>query len=283
MNTVRPPSSVSDPARPVPPEQASPVSQGRASRARRTDDIVSELADCPAGSRRQGLVDQLIAANMSVADSIVSRYRSRGIATEDLRQVAYLALTKAAQRFDARAGHDFLSFSVPTIRGEVRRYFRDHGWMVRPPRRLQELQQRLTRAQSDLAFGLGRPASVQELADELDESEAHVREAMDGQGCFAPTSLDKPAGDEDGSPLGELIGQQDPDQEAAEARVVLAPVVRRLGARDRRILRLRFFEGLTQREIAEDIGVTQMQVSRLLTRILGTLKEDLGPVDPTTP
>jgi RNA polymerase sigma-B factor len=260
-------------------EEAAGVPAPRSARARSTDDIVSALASTPEGSRRRRLVEQLIAVNMSVADSIVSRYRSRGVATEDLQQVAYLALTKAAQRFDPRAGHDFLSFSVPTIRGEVRRYFRDHGWMIRPPRRIQELQQRLTRAQSDLSFRLGRPPVVEELARDLDETPDDVREALDGQGCFSPVSLDAPVGEDDASSLGELLGAPDGDRDAAEARVVLAPVVRRLGSRDRRILRLRFFEGLTQREIAADIGVTQMQVSRLLTRILSTLKDDLGALD----
>jgi RNA polymerase sigma-B factor len=253
----------------------------RASRARCTDEITAELADCPESARRARLVEQLISVNMSVADAIVSRYRSRGIATEDLKQVAYLALTKAAQRFDPRAGHDFLSFSVPTIRGEVRRHFRDHGWMIRPPRRIQELQQRLTRSQADLSVSLGRPPDVAELAEELHETQADVREAMDGQGAFTPASLDRPVGDDGGStPLGELLGGPDEERAAAEARVVLAPVVRRLSGRDRRILSLRFFHGLTQREIADDIGVTQMQVSRLLTRILRNLRDDLDPGTP---
>ncbi len=215
---------------------------------------------------------------MPVADSVVARYRSRGIATEDLQQVAYLALTKAARRFDPDAGHDFLSFCVPTIRGEVRRYFRDKGWMVRPPRRIQELQQRLTRARADLNTSLGRPPTPDELAEHLEETPADIREALDGQGCFSPTSLDRPVSDESGSTLGELIGHHDDQQAAAEARVALAPVVRRLSRRDRHIIELRFFEGLTQREIADDIGVTQMQVSRLLTRIFRDLREELGAV-----
>ena len=108
-------------------------------------------------NERHALTNELAAVNMPIADSVVSRYRSRGVATEDLQQVAYLALTKAARRFDPSAGHDFLSFCVPTIRGEVRRYFRDKGWMVRPPRRIQELQARISQAQRDLSITLGRP------------------------------------------------------------------------------------------------------------------------------
>lgn len=226
---------------------------------------------------RPRLIDELVATNMPVAKSIASRYRLRGIPLEDLEQVAYLALTKAAQRFDPGSGHAFLSFCVPTVRGEVRRYFRDQGWMVRPPRRIQELQQRVLRAQSELALTLGRPATPAELARDLDEEIDDVLEALDGHGCFSPASLDRPAGeDHDGASLGDLLSAEDRAQASAEARVVLAPVVRRLGARDRRILQMRFFEGLTQREIADDIGVTQMQVSRLLTRIFRDLRQGVG-------
>jgi RNA polymerase sigma-B factor len=250
----------------------------RARRTERTHAIVAQLAQCQDETERHALTNELAAVNMPIADSVVARYRSRGVATEDLQQVAYLALTKAARRFDPEAGHDFLSFCVPTIRGEVRRYFRDKGWMVRPPRRIQELQQRITQAQRDLSTALGRPPSPDELAHHLDEKAADVREALDGHGCFTPTSLDRPVGDDQGSSLGVLIGEEDDGQSAAEARVVLAPVVRRLSRRDRHILELRFYEGLTQREIAEDLGVTQMQVSRLLTRIFRDLRENLGPV-----
>jgi RNA polymerase sigma-B factor len=246
--------------------------------------LVARLANCEDESLRHDLTNELAAVNMPVADSVVTRYRARGIAIEDLRQVAYLALTKAARRFDPCAGHDFLSFCVPTIRGEVRRYFRDKGWMVRPPRRIQELQQRITRVQSDLSATLGRPPTAEQLAEHLDEHPADVREALDGHGCFTPSSLDRPVGDEAGAALGELIGVEDGGQSAAEARVALAPVVRRLSRRDRHILELRFFEGLTQREIADDIGVTQMQVSRLLSRIFRDLRADLGSVrDPDAP
>jgi RNA polymerase sigma-B factor len=255
----------------------------RHNRTERTRELVARLTYCVDDGERHALTNELAAVNMPVADSVVSRYRSRGVATEDLQQVAYLALTKAARRFDPSAGHDFLSFCVPTIRGEVRRYFRDKGWMVRPPRRIQELQARISQAQRDLSITLGRPPVLHELATHLDEQPDDVREALDGQGCFTPTSLDKPVGDAQGVSLGELIGDEDDHQSAAEARVVLAPVVRRLSDRDRHILELRFFEGLTQREIADDLGVTQMQVSRLLTRIFRDIRQDLGSVgDPDT-
>jgi RNA polymerase sigma-B factor len=244
----------------------------------RTDELCELLSECTDDAERDRLRADLIATNMPVARSIASGYRSRGLPLEDLEQVAYLALTKAAHRFDASAGHAFLSFCVPTIRGEVRRYFRDHGWMVRPPRRIQELQQRVFRAQSELSFRLGRPPAAREIAEHLEEEIDQVLEAMDGQGCFTPASLDRPVGDGE-TTLGDLLGSDESTEQSAEARVVLAPVVRRLSDRDRRILQMRFFDGLTQREIAETIGVTQMQVSRLLTRIFRDLRNQLGSLD----
>jgi RNA polymerase sigma-B factor len=280
MSTTTPSYPLSDVAsarRPVPPAPTS--GNERTRRAEHTRALVAQLSTVQSEEERLALTNELAAVNMPVADSVVARYRSRGISTEDLQQVAYLALTKAARRFDPDAGYDFLSFCVPTIRGEVRRYFRDKGWMVRPPRRIQELQQRITQAQNDLATRLGRPASPDELAKHLDEKPADVREALDGHGCFSPASLDRPVTEDGGASLGELIGHDDDHQSAAEARVALAPVVRRLSQRDRHILELRFFEGLTQREIAEDLGVTQMQVSRLLTRIFRDLRAELGALD----
>src|SRR5689334_5233302 len=184
----------------------------RAGRADRTREIVALLATCRDEATRHELSNELASVNMPVADAVVSRYRSRGVATEDLQQVAYLALTRAARRFDPTAGHDFLSFCVPTIRGEVRRYFRDKGWMIRPPRRIQELQQRITQAQRDLTTSLGRPPGPDDLAQHLDERPEDVREALDGHGCFTPASLDRPVGDDQGSSLGALIGDEDDAQ-----------------------------------------------------------------------
>lgn len=212
---------------------------------------------------------------MPVAQAIASRYRNRGIGDDDLTQVAYLALVKAARRFDAGAGHDFLSFAVPTIRGEVRRYFRDCGWMVRPPRKVQELQPRIFAAQGELSLVLGRSPSVRELAQHLDEGLSEVEEALSAEGCFRPSSLDSALSPGADVTIGDFMGEDDASQAAAEARVALTPAVRMLSDRDRHILGLRFFEGRTQVEIATEIGVTQTQVSRMLTRILRQLREHL--------
>lgn len=262
----------------LPSSRSAQRSAKRASRTTRTEELVAQLGACSDEQQREELVTDLIATNMPVARAIAASYRSRGLPLEDLEQVAYLALTKAARRFDATAGHAFLAFCVPTMRGEVRRYFRDHGWVVRPPRRIQELQSRVFRAQAELSFKLGRPPAAREVAEHLGEEIDHVLEAMDGQGCFTPASLDRPVGDGDAT-LGDLLTAEKSIEESAEARVVLAPAVRRLSERDRRILQMRFFDGLTQREIAETIGVTQMQVSRLLTRIFGDLRKQLGSLD----
>jgi RNA polymerase sigma-B factor len=230
-------------------------------------------------AERHAPVEVLIEDNVALARSMAARYRNRGIDLDDLEQVALLGLTKAAQRFDPDAGHDFLSYAVPTIRGELRRHFRDAGWMVRPPRRVQDLQARIATAQRELEAELGRSPRPSEVARHLDEGIDDVVEALSADGCFTPTSLDGTVGDGT-STLGDLLGADDRAMESAEARVVLDPVVRTLSERDRRIVRLRFFDECTQQEIAEDIGLTQAQVSRVLTRILADLRERLGEPSP---
>jgi RNA polymerase sigma-B factor len=146
---------------------------------------------------------------------------------------------------------------------------------VRPPRRIQELQARITAADAELSQSLGRSPRPSEVAAHLDESLEDVNEALATVGCFTPSSLDRPAGENGTMAISDLLGGEDAAQGAVEARAMLAPVVRRLSDRDRRILLLRFFRGWTQQEIAEDIGVTQMQVSRLLTRIMADLRKGL--------
>ena len=218
--------------------------------------------------------DEIIRLNMGVASDCARRYRGRGVATEDLDQVAYLGLVKAVQGFDRSRGFDFLSFAVPTIRGEVRRHFRDLGWALRPPRSIQELQSRILAAESDLTQELGRSPRPSDLAKHLGVDLEQVLDALGASGCFAPASLDVPALEGDDS-IGDRIGAIDPAFESAEARVTLAAVMRGLTPRERRILELRFFGNRTQAEIGADIGVTQMQVSRLLNRILARLRERL--------
>jgi RNA polymerase sigma-B factor len=259
-----------------PPTGDTSVAEERTERAAATAELLARAATCRSKSQRQAIIAEVVELNMEVADAIASRYRHRGIAQEDLTQVAYLALTKAARRFDVSAGHDFLSYAVPTIRGEVRRYFRDSGWMVRPPRKVQELQSRIFAAQSELSMSLGRSPSVTEVAAFLDEPRSDVEEALSAEGCFAPTSLDRDVSADSDATLGDLLGGSDESRSAVEARVMLAPAVSRLSARDRKVLQLRFFDDCTQQEIAEQIGVTQTQVSRVLGRIYDELRQAIG-------
>lgn len=267
------------PAGPTPvqpgPLQASAVQplEGKA-RARRTDAIVRVLRDVRREADAQELTRQLIETNVAVARSMASRYRNRGIDLDDLEQVALLGLTKAAQRFDPGAGHDFLSFAVPTIRGELRRHFRDSGWMVRPPRRVQDLQTRIASAQEELESTLGRSPRPTEIAAHLDEDLGDVVEALGADGCFTPASLDATVADGSSS-LADLLGDDDRAMAQAEAKVVLEPQMQRLSPRDRRIVRLRYFQEQTQQEIADAVGLTQAQVSRVLARILADLRAGL--------
>jgi RNA polymerase sigma-B factor len=252
-----------------------PRREGRVDRAERTAQLLAATGRTDDERERRRLLDEVVLLNMGVANALAARYRHRGVSIEDLRQVAYVALVKAAHGFDITRGHEFLSYAVPTIRGEIKRHFRDHGWSVRPPRRIQELQGRIATADSVLSAALGRSPRPAEVADHLGAPLDDVLEALAADGCFTPTSLDRPVGVDGETSIGEMLGDDDDARDAAEARLMLGPVVRRLTDRDRRILTLRFFRGWTQQEIAEDIGVTQMQVSRLLSRILADLRQEL--------
>lgn len=248
-------------------------------RADRTKELLARAA--AAGPReRQRLQQQVILANIEVAETIVLRYRNRGVENDELAQVAYVGLVKAAQGFDPTKSDNFLSYAVPTIRGEVKRFFRDHAWMVRPPRRIQELQASLSAAAAMLTQESGHVPTARELADELCLSVAEVKEALATDGCFRPSSLDAATGDDDTPALIGMLGRDDTGYDRAEAVVALRPLCRKLSARDRRIVYLRFFEEWTQAQIAEELGVTQMQVSRLIARILTTLRSEVGQAEP---
>ncbi len=247
----------------------------RAERSERTSELMAELAECADAHRREQLLEETILINRGVAEAVAARYRSRGVAQDDLNQVAYEGLVKAVTRFDPALRNDLLTYAVPTIRGELQRYFRDQGWTVRPPRRVQELQLRVNRTIEALSQQLGHEPDAAEVIAELEITEREYDEALVAFGCFQPTSLDQPVTSASETTLGALIPDTGDETAALEARVRLAPVVRRLPERDRRILHLRFFEDRTQEEIGMDLGVTQMQVSRLLARILRQLREDL--------
>lgn len=249
----------------------------RGDRSRRTAELFDSALRTTDPSRRQALLDEVVVVNLCVARSLARRFRGRGLEVEDLEQVASEALVKAAARFDPGRGKDFLSFAVPTVRGELRRYFRDVGWVVRPTRRVQEARSAIARAESDLTQRLGHIPDPAEVMNEVALTQEEYAEAASANGCFAPTSLDRPSSiTDDGGTLAELIPDDDAGLPACEARVVLAPVVQMLSERDRRVLFLRYFEDLGQKEIGSEIGVTQTQVSRILDRILAELHDAVG-------
>jgi len=254
-------------------------------RRERTEELFDLAHAEPTDIRKSEILRVLVVINTPVARSIAHRYRNRGCDLEDLEQTACLALVRAVQRFDPTSGHDFLSFAVPSIRGEVRRHFRDLGWMVRPPRSIQELRPLVAQELAKRDETTGRPPSAEEIAKTLGVQPAAVRQAMQAHGCFAPASLDAPVGGTPGPVLGDvLVDSQDPGFAAAEARTLLGTVLDDLSARDRVMLQMRFVEELTQAEIADLLGLTQPHVSRLLQAILDDLRDLLtAPTEPLAP
>src|SRR3954468_22469829 len=247
-----------------------------ADRGETTARLLRELHSTDDERECAALRAEVVVLNMGVARAIAPRSRQPGLAEDDLVQAAYVGLVKAVNGFDPSHERDFLSYAVPTVTGEVKRYFRDFGWSVRPPRRVQELQGQIAKASSELTHQLGRSPRPTEVAELLGLDVESVIEALAADGAFTPASLDVPVGEDGAATLGDLMPDDDLDFASAEARVVLGPAVRALAPRDRRILELRFFQGWTQEQIAQDIGVTQMQVSRLLSRILKDLRAELA-------
>jgi RNA polymerase sigma-70 factor (sigma-B/F/G subfamily) len=245
-------------------------------RAQLTQDLFRRAA-LARGAERRKIQEEIVLLNLEVAESIVVRYRNRGVSDDDLVQIACLGLVKAVRGYDFDKSDNFLSYAVPTIRGEVKRFFRDNAWVVRPPRRVQELQPEITQAVALLSQESGRAPTARELASDMGLEYDDVVEALAADGCYAPGSLDKSPNDDGSSPLSALLGDDDPGFDRAEAIVTLRPLCRSLSPRDRKIVYLRFFREWTQARIAEEFGVTQMQVSRLLARILKQLREQLGP------
>jgi RNA polymerase sigma-B factor len=225
----------------------------------------------PDPNAREALVERF----RPLALHLAGRFRGRA-EREDLEQVALLALLKAIDRFDTEHGASFVSYAAATIVGELKRHLRDTAWAVRVPRRLQEVGLLVSRSVDDLTQELGRSPSVAELAERTDLTEDEVLEGLDVGGAFTAESLDAPAG-EDGPTL-EPVADED-SMDMLEEWATVADVLRALPERERRILYLRFFRGLSQSEIAERIGVSQMHVSRLLAKTLEELRKGAGPAE----
>lgn len=225
--------------------------------------------------RHEQLRETLVTEHLPVAQHIARRFSHRGESQEDLTQVATLGLINAVDRFDPERGVDFLSYAVPTIMGEVRRHFRDTGWAVRVPRRLQELHLSVSSAIATLSQELGRAPTPSELASHLHISKNEVFQGLEAGNAYRSTSLDELLTDTDEIPLGDAIGEDDTQLYEVENREAIRPLLDELGERERRILVLRFFRSMTQTQIAEQIGISQMHVSRLLARTLSWLRERL--------
>jgi RNA polymerase sigma-B factor len=220
--------------------------------------------------------EQLIEQYMSLVRSLARRYAYRGEPFEDLVQIGAIGLIKAIDRFDLDRGVELTTYATPTIVGEIRRHFRDKGWAVRVPRGLQELHGRLTRLMEQLTVELGRSPTIPELAKSAGVDEEAVLEALESGRAYSSLSLSAGGSDEDGLDPLESLGDEDRGFEISEDRALLAPGVRALPERERQILHLRFVEGLTQSQIAERVGISQMHVSRLIRRSLETIRETIG-------
>ena len=243
------------------------------SRSEATARLFAERAAAP-DAERAAIEEELVRLNMPLARDLSRRFRGRGVADDDLEQVAYVGLVKAVQGFEPERG-EFTGFAVPTIRGEIRRYFRDVGWTVRPPRSIQETQHRIAGTEGDLYQQLGRAPKPSEIASYLEVDLEQVIDALGANGCFAPASLDAPSQLDGEETVGQRLGDIDPEFDLAEVRATLAPLLARLSRREQRIVELRFLRGCTQAEIGEEIGVSQMHVSRLLTRLVARLRAEL--------
>ena len=235
---------------------------------------LSDMAeDDPARTR---LREQLVEAHLPLVEYLARRFRNRGEPLDDLVQVATIGLIKSVDRFDLERGGEFSTYATPTIVGEIKRHFRDKGWAIRVPRRLQELKLSLTKATSDLSQKNGRSPTVAELAAHLGLSEEEILEGLESANAYSAVSLDAPdGGDEDSPAVADSLGMMDEALEGVEYRESLKPLLEQLPAREKRILLLRFFGGMTQSQIAAELGISQMHVSRLLARTLAQLRVGL--------
>jgi RNA polymerase sigma-B factor len=217
---------------------------------------------------------RLIESHLGLVEYLARRFAGRGEPLDDLIQVATIGLVKAVDRFDPQREVEFSTYATPTIVGELKRHFRDKGWAVRVPRRLQELNLRLGSTISQLSQDLQRSPTVAEIAAAAEATQEEVLEALDSAHAYSLISLDAAATD-DGLSYHEQIGEEDDALEALEDRVSVGPLLRQLPPRERHMLHLRFFKGMTQSEIAQELGISQMHVSRLLAKTLATLRGGL--------
>ncbi|GAA1029590.1 hypothetical protein GCM10009557_18630 [Virgisporangium ochraceum] len=266
------------------PSAATAVAAPAGSRHGQWGDQVNEkigrmCAEPEGSAARASLREQVITLCLPFAERLARRFSGLGEASADLGQVAALGLLKAVDRYDPGMGTDFAAYATPTIVGELKRHFRDRGWAVRVPRRLQELRLDINRVRNDLTQELNRSPTVADLARRLEVDEEQIIEAMTAAGGYRATSLFTPVGGDEGSTLIDLLGSEDSSIAAVDAHESLKPLLAALPEREKDILAMRFFGNLTQAQIAERIGISQMHVSRLLTRTLARLRVGLTADD----
>ena len=238
--------------------------------------LLRKLAALPTDDpHRPTLRGQAIEAWLPLARHLAHRYSGRGEPTDDLIQTATVGLIKAVDKFDPDRGVDFAGYAIPTIIGEIKRHFRDRTWSVRVPRRLQELRLAITEANSTLTHTLGRSPTITDIATHLQTTEEDILEGLEGARAYNATSLSTPINADGTTELGDTLGGEDHEYELAETRVALAPALATLDEREQKILTLRFYGNLTQSQIADQIGISQMHVSRLLTKALTKLRDQL--------
>ncbi|ULR53300.1 SigB/SigF/SigG family RNA polymerase sigma factor [Streptomyces deccanensis] len=235
-----------------------------------------ELRALPDGSAEYAeLRNRLVRMHLPLVEHLARRFRNRGEPLDDLTQVATIGLIKSVDRFDPDRGVEFSTYATPTVVGEIKRHFRDKGWAVRVPRRLQELRLSLTTATAELSQQHGRSPTVHELAEKLAISEEEVLEGLESANAYSTLSLDVPDTDDESPAVADTLGAEDEALEGVEYRESLKPLLEDLPPREKRILLLRFFGNMTQSQIAQEVGISQMHVSRLLARTLAQLREKL--------
>ncbi|WP_240641572.1 RNA polymerase sigma factor SigF [Nocardioides ferulae] len=258
------------------PPDTVPGTAGDATR-RRSAELFAQLRAAGADeAARETAREALVHLHLPLVEHCARRFRNRGEPFEDLVQVGTIGLIKSVDRFDSDRGVEFSTYATPTIIGEIKRYFRDKGWAIRVPRRLQELRMQIATAGAELTQSLGRSPTPRELAEAVGCTVEEIVEGIESSNAYSTLSLDASDDSEGGAAsMLDAIGVDDANLEHVEIRESIKPLLDRLDAREKRILLLRFFKNMTQSQIAEEIGVSQMHVSRLLNRTLVQLRSSL--------
>ncbi len=265
---------------PDPPEAGEPTDARRAgieeTRRRSAELFVEFLDEGASHASRDAARDALVRLHLPLVEHCARRFRNRGEPFEDLVQVGTIGLIKSVDRFDTERGVEFSTYATPTIIGEIKRYFRDKGWAIRVPRRLQELRMQIGTATAELTQDLGRSPTASELAAHIGCTVEEIVEGIESSNAYSTLSLDATDDSDDGAAsMLDALGEVDAGMEHVEIRESIKPLLDQLDAREKKILLLRFFKNMTQSQIAEEIGVSQMHVSRLLNRTLEQLRSSL--------